>query len=318
MTVRMRLTRLGKKKSPTYRVVVVDGRAPRDGKYIEQIGRYDPHPNPSLIEIDMERALYWLSRGVQPSDRVKKLLEISGAWTQFLVSKGVVHVVEDRRPKPKTGEKSTQEASEELEGSKAAGGENAEVDSADGAQDTTSSSATPEAAMEVTETAAQTDSEVGDQPETVGEVDLNQPAEMADIAPNGTDGSAEKPPVESEPRDLEDEQPVAEQPETDDSPTVSDPRSEASFDFSDLTAANPESEEVVTAASSTADAASSVAETSSTEVDLGTADHQTQAAGSHDGSEEEMEVAADQDAAAEETEITGDGVAKQDKEEVDK
>ncbi len=78
MAVRIRLTRLGKKKQPTYRVVVADGRSPRDGRYIEQIGRYDPRQEPSLIEIDQERASYWLSRGAQPSDPVRRLLEVAG------------------------------------------------------------------------------------------------------------------------------------------------------------------------------------------------------------------------------------------------
>src|SRR5512137_1852677 len=78
MAVRIRLTRLGKKKQPAYRVVVADGRAPRDGRYIEQIGRYDPRPEPSVVEIDKERAAYWLGRGAQPSDPVRRLLEVAG------------------------------------------------------------------------------------------------------------------------------------------------------------------------------------------------------------------------------------------------
>ena len=79
MSVRIRLTRKGKKKQPTYRVVVADQRAPRDGKYLEQIGRYDPRQEPSIVEIDNERAQYWLGQGAQPSDAVRKLLQISGA-----------------------------------------------------------------------------------------------------------------------------------------------------------------------------------------------------------------------------------------------
>ena len=79
MAVKIRLTRKGKKKQPTYRVVVADSRAPRDGRYIEQIGRYDPRQEPSVVVIDNERANFWLERGAQPSDAVRKLLEISGA-----------------------------------------------------------------------------------------------------------------------------------------------------------------------------------------------------------------------------------------------
>ena len=79
MAVKIRLTRTGKKKQPSYRVVVADSRSPRDGRYIEQIGRYHPLLDPSEIVIDNDRAAYWLSVGAQPSDAVRKLLEISGA-----------------------------------------------------------------------------------------------------------------------------------------------------------------------------------------------------------------------------------------------
>lgn len=93
MATKIRLTRLGKKKQPTYRVVVTDSRKPRDGKYIEQLGIYDPRQEPSLVRIDNERALYWLHTGAQPTERAQKLLEISGAWTQFKVAKGDIHTV---------------------------------------------------------------------------------------------------------------------------------------------------------------------------------------------------------------------------------
>ncbi len=85
--------RMGKKKHPTYRVVATDARSPRDGRFIELIGRYDPHPHPSVVEIDNERAVHWLTVGAQPSAAVRKLLEISGAWGQFRVLRGDVHVV---------------------------------------------------------------------------------------------------------------------------------------------------------------------------------------------------------------------------------
>jgi len=101
MPVKIRLTRLGKKKQPSYRVVVMDSRKPRDGKYIEQIGRYDARENPSVIEIDNTRAVEWLQKGAQPTDRVRKLLEISGAWTEFKVARGDVLVVGDA-PEPKS------------------------------------------------------------------------------------------------------------------------------------------------------------------------------------------------------------------------
>ena len=97
MAVKIRLTHKGKKKQPTYRVVVADERSPRDGRYIEQIGRYDPRQEPSVVEIENERAEYWLSVGAQPSDAVRKLLEISGALEArpVKVKDQKVHVVDE-------------------------------------------------------------------------------------------------------------------------------------------------------------------------------------------------------------------------------
>ena len=85
--------RMGKKKQPMYRVVVVDGRAPRDGRYIEQIGRYEPLQDPSFVEIDNEKAASWLAKGAQPSETVEKLLNISGAMNTMKVQAGGIHVV---------------------------------------------------------------------------------------------------------------------------------------------------------------------------------------------------------------------------------
>jgi small subunit ribosomal protein S16 len=93
MVVRMRLMRMGKKKQPMYRVVVVDSRAPRDGRYIEQIGRYEPLHDPSIVEIDNERAADWLSKGASPSETVEKLLNISGAMNTMKVKTGGIHVI---------------------------------------------------------------------------------------------------------------------------------------------------------------------------------------------------------------------------------
>lgn len=69
--------RVGKKKQPSYRVVVADARSPRDGRIIEAIGHYDPRAEPSVVRIDTERAAYWLERGAQPTDQVRKLLDIA-------------------------------------------------------------------------------------------------------------------------------------------------------------------------------------------------------------------------------------------------
>jgi small subunit ribosomal protein S16 len=83
MAVKMRLRREGKKKQPFYRVVVADVRSPRDGRFIEDIGYYQPVHQPSTISINHDRALYWLRNGVQPSEAVVKLLRIEGIWEAF-------------------------------------------------------------------------------------------------------------------------------------------------------------------------------------------------------------------------------------------
>jgi small subunit ribosomal protein S16 len=81
--VKIRLMRRGATKRPTYRVVVADSRSPRDGRFIEKIGRYEPLQDPSLIEIDEDRALYWLSQGAQPTEQVTALLRVQGIWERF-------------------------------------------------------------------------------------------------------------------------------------------------------------------------------------------------------------------------------------------
>lgn len=83
MAVRLRLMRMGKKKQPTYRIVAADQRSPRDGRFIEIVGTYDPRHEPSVIDITKSKAVRWLRDGAQPSDRVRKLLEVSGTWDSF-------------------------------------------------------------------------------------------------------------------------------------------------------------------------------------------------------------------------------------------
>ena len=83
MAVKLRLMRMGKTKQPTYRVVAADGRAPRDGRFLEIVGFYEPRKEPSGIDINNEKAIAWLKKGAQPTDRVQKLLEASGAWGEF-------------------------------------------------------------------------------------------------------------------------------------------------------------------------------------------------------------------------------------------
>ena len=78
MAVKIRLKRMGQKKRPFYRIVVADARAPRDGRFIEEIGTYDPNQEPSVIKFNEEAAKKWLANGAQPTDTVAKLLKVSG------------------------------------------------------------------------------------------------------------------------------------------------------------------------------------------------------------------------------------------------
>ncbi len=87
MAVKLRLTRVGKTKQPQYRVIAADSRRARDGRFIEILGQYNPRTEPSTITIDNEKAVKWLMQGAQPTERVRKLLEISGAWEQFTAAK---------------------------------------------------------------------------------------------------------------------------------------------------------------------------------------------------------------------------------------
>jgi small subunit ribosomal protein S16 len=80
--------RMGKKKQPTYRVVAADSRSPRDGRFIEIVGTYEPRAEPSVVKIDSAKAVRWLAQGAQPTDTVQKLLQISGAWADFQATAG--------------------------------------------------------------------------------------------------------------------------------------------------------------------------------------------------------------------------------------
>jgi small subunit ribosomal protein S16 len=88
VAVKIRLMRVGKKKQPTYRVVVADGRSPRDGRFIEIIGQYAPRQEPSGVEINAESALAWLRKGAQPTEQVQKLLTVTGVWAQYEAERG--------------------------------------------------------------------------------------------------------------------------------------------------------------------------------------------------------------------------------------
>ncbi len=100
MAVKIKLTRLGKIRNPQYRIAVADARNRRDGRAIEVIGRYHPKEDPSLIEVDSDRAQYWLSVGAQPTEPVLKLLKITGDWQKFKGLPGTEGTLQVKAPKP--------------------------------------------------------------------------------------------------------------------------------------------------------------------------------------------------------------------------
>jgi small subunit ribosomal protein S16 len=128
VAVKIRLMRVGKKKQPTYRVVVTDGRSPRDGRFIEIIGQYAPRQEPSFVQIDAESALGWLRKGAQPTEQVQKLLMSTGVWEQYESGRSKPAVTKLSRRGYKTGkvvpgvkaEKPVQPAADEAPAAEAA------------------------------------------------------------------------------------------------------------------------------------------------------------------------------------------------------
>ena len=114
MATRIRLRRMGANKRPFYRVVVADQRSPRDGRFIENIGKYHPLEDPSLIEIDADRALHWLRVGAQPSDQVRNLMVKVGIWDTFVAERpsaaGQVRVRDVKPDEPKLSKKAVAKA----------------------------------------------------------------------------------------------------------------------------------------------------------------------------------------------------------------
>jgi small subunit ribosomal protein S16 len=99
VAVKIRLKRLGKIRAPYYRIVVADSRTKRDGRVIEEIGKYHPTEEPSFIEVDSERAQYWLSVGAQPTEQVTALLKITGDWGKFKGDKDAKSTLKVAEPK---------------------------------------------------------------------------------------------------------------------------------------------------------------------------------------------------------------------------
>jgi small subunit ribosomal protein S16 len=101
LAVKIRLMRVGKKKQPSYRVVVADERSPRDGRFIEILGQYAPRQEPSLINLDNARALHWLNNGAQPTESAAKLLEIAGVFDEYKQASGKVAAAKPKAKTPK-------------------------------------------------------------------------------------------------------------------------------------------------------------------------------------------------------------------------
>jgi small subunit ribosomal protein S16 len=104
VAVKIKLKRLGKIRNPQYRIVVADSRTKRDGRAIEEIGRYHPKEEPSLIEVDSERAQYWLGVGAQPTDPVRALLKVTGDWQKYKGEPGAEGTLRVAEPKAEKAE----------------------------------------------------------------------------------------------------------------------------------------------------------------------------------------------------------------------
>jgi small subunit ribosomal protein S16 len=107
LAVKIRLMRVGKKKQPTYRVVVADARSPRDGRFLEILGQYEPRQEPSTVSLDSDRALHWLNAGAQPTESAAKLLQIAGVWDAYKSANGKTAAA---LPKPKAAKAKTVKA----------------------------------------------------------------------------------------------------------------------------------------------------------------------------------------------------------------
>ena len=176
MAVKIRLKRLGKLRTPHYRIVVADSRTHRDGRVIEEIGRYIPTENPSFIEVNSERALYWLGVGAQPTEQVAVLLKLTGDFQKSKGDKDAKNTVQVKPAKPvfekDTKKKAVLLPKEELAAKKAKTEAPAEAPAA-------------EAAVEVTEAPAETVAEVVEAPAEApaAEAPAEEAAPAAEEAP---------------------------------------------------------------------------------------------------------------------------------------
>jgi small subunit ribosomal protein S16 len=192
MAVKIRLKRFGKKRHPYYRIVVMDSRTKRDGRAIEEIGKYHPTEEPSLIEVNSERAQYWLSVGAQPTEQVEALLKLSGDWGTFKGDKNAASTIKPQVGKlsPEDQIKATADAAEKLKAEKAAAKEKAAAEKAAAAE--AEAAAADEAAAAAEEAPAADEETVADESHEVPtdegtEVDI----EIAEGNPSDADAEIE-------------------------------------------------------------------------------------------------------------------------------
>jgi small subunit ribosomal protein S16 len=155
VAVKIRLKRMGKIRAPFYRVVVMDSRTKRDGRAIEEIGKYHPTEEPSVIDIDSERAQYWLGQGAQPTEAVEALLKVTGDWQKFKGlpgAEGTLKVKEAKRSKLDIFNEALKEASAEPKGAAVTARKKAEKKTEEPAAEVPASE-TPEGAAEAAEAA---------------------------------------------------------------------------------------------------------------------------------------------------------------------
>jgi small subunit ribosomal protein S16 len=189
LATKIRLKRFGKKRAPFYRVVVIDSRKARNGQAIEEIGLYHPTREPSVIEINTERAQYWLSVGAQPSEIVKRLLELTGDWGKFKGEKDVKSKVKPQPAKLTAEEKiaAAADAAEKLKQAKAKKEEEAKRAAEEAAKADIEAAAAQAAASSAAESTEEAPAETADAPAEAPAEDV--PAEP--VAEEATEAPAE-------------------------------------------------------------------------------------------------------------------------------
>jgi small subunit ribosomal protein S16 len=173
VAVKIRLKRMGKIRAPFYRVVVMDSRTKRDGRAIEEIGKYHPTEEPSLIDISSERAQYWLGQGAQPTEAVEALLKVTGDWQKFKGEPGAEGTLKVKEPK--TSKKELYEAAIAAAGKAVEGADGATTPKRRAAK-----KAEEPAAVAETAPAADTDSGAAAAKSTDADADAAAPAAEAD------------------------------------------------------------------------------------------------------------------------------------------